>query len=170
MAKKDISSKEGIIGIIVFVFLLVVGMVYAQNTYSNKLKSITISVYSPPIETGQTIQEIIITKDDCKYTITNLNDKTTKNQECSVLKGGFNKIQNDANSYALIDKLQTPALKSEEDIKQGGVYTVTAELNNGDKYSLDVDSQFTSAMQPLLKDLQLYAPKLSDFGLVQENI
>lgn len=170
MDKKITRPAAGIIGILIIVGLLVAGLVYSQNRYSNKLKSISVEVYSPPIEGGQILQKIVITKDGCSEVVTNIDNNEVKYPECSVLKGGFGKIQEDANKYSLTDKLQTPSLKSLEDIKKGGVYNVTAELNNGDKYSLELDSQFVSTMQPFFKNLQLYAPNLSSYGLVEQSI
>jgi hypothetical protein len=170
MKKEIITTKQGIIGVLAVVGVLFAIFTYVQVTYSNKLKSLTISVYSPEIDTGQIFQQIKITKSGCSYRQINEKEKQTIDQPCSVIAGGFEKIQKDFNTYALVDKLQSNQFKTTDNPKDGGIYNFTAELNNGDKYSLNTDIKFVSQLQPLMKNIELYAPSSSEFGLVEKGI
>jgi hypothetical protein len=167
MKNKKISpTSVGIIVIISVVLGLVVIFGYIQNSYSTRVKSITVSSSSGPVAPEfQQTQSIYISKNICEFTTTKTQTNQTSTEECKVLPNKFEAIQNDANSYDLVGKIIANEKDSEADLLGGKNYSIRVELNDGTILSTEFDNNFTQSIEPFLDNLNLYVPQFSRLGL-----
>ena len=167
MKNKKISpTSVGIIVIISVVLGLVVIFGYIQNSYSTRVKSITVSSSSGPVAPEfQQTQSIYISKNICEFTTTKTQTNQTSTEECRVLPNKFEAIQNDANSYDLVGKIIANEKDSEADLLGGKNYSIRVELNDGTILSTEFDNNFTQSIEPFLDNLNLYVPQFSRLGL-----
>jgi len=165
-SKKLSSTSKGIIIIISVVIGLVVIFGYIQNSYSTKVKSITVTSSSGPIAPEfQQTQSIYISKNICEFTTTKTQTNQTSTEECKVLPNKFEAIQNDANSYDLVGKIIANEKDTEADLLGGKNYSIKIELNDGTVLSTEFDNNFTQSIEPFLDNLNLYVPQFSRLGL-----
>lgn len=167
MKNKKISpTSVGIIVIISVVLGLVVIFGYIQNSYSTRVKSITVTSSSGPVAPEfQQTQSIYISKNICEFTTTKTQTNQTSTEECRVLPNKFEAIQNDANSYDLVGKIIANEKDSEADLLGGKNYSIRVELNDGTILSTEFDNNFTQSIEPFLDNLNLYVPQFSRLGL-----
>jgi hypothetical protein len=167
MKNKKISpTSVGIIVIISVVLGLVVIFGYIQNSYSTRVKSITVTSSSGPVAPEfQQTQSIYISKNICEFTTTKTQTNQTSTEECKVLPNKFEAIQNDANSYDLVGKIIANEKDSEADLLGGKNYSIRVELNDGTILSTEFDNNFTQSIEPFLDNLNLYVPQFSRLGL-----
>jgi hypothetical protein len=164
--KKISPTSVGIIVIISVVLGLVVIFGYIQNSYSTRVKSITVSSSSGPVAPEfQQTQSIYISKNICEFTTTKTQTNQTSTEECKVLPNKFEAIQNDANSYDLVGKIIANEKDSEADLLGGKNYSIRVELNDGTILSTEFDNNFTQSIEPFLDNLNLYVPQFSRLGL-----
>lgn len=164
--KKISPSSVGIIVIISIVFGLVIIFSYIQNSYSTKVKSITVTSNSGPVAPEfQQTQSISISKNKCEFSTTKIQTNQTSTEECKILSNKFEAIQNDANSYNLIGKIVANENDSETDLLGGKKYSIIVELNDGTVLSTEFDNNFTQSIEPFLDNLNLYVPQFSRLGL-----
>jgi|688.fasta_scaffold101518_5 hypothetical protein len=164
--KKISPTSVGIIVIISVVLGLVVIFGYIQNSYSTRVKSITVSSSSGPVAPEfQQTQSIYISKNICEFTTTKTQTNQTSTEECRVLPNKFEAIQNDANSYDLVGKIIANEKDSEADLLGGKNYSIRVELNDGTILSTEFDNNFTQSIEPFLDNLNLYVPQFSRLGL-----
>jgi hypothetical protein len=164
--KKITPTSVGIIVIISVVLGLVVIFGYIQNSYSTRVKSITVSSSSGPVAPEfQQTQSIYISKNICEFTTTKTQTNQTSTEECRVLPNKFEAIQNDANSYDLVGKIIANEKDSEADLLGGKNYSIRVELNDGTILSTEFDNNFTQSIEPFLDNLNLYVPQFSRLGL-----
>lgn len=164
--KKISPTSVGIIVIISVVLGLVVIFGYIQNSYSTRVKSITVTSSSGPVAPEfQQTQSIYISKNICEFTTTKTQTNQTSTEECKVLPNKFEAIQNDANSYDLVGKIIANEKDSETDLLGGKNYSIRVELNDGTILSTEFDNNFTQSIEPFLDNLNLYVPQFSRLGL-----
>ena len=164
--KKISATSVGIIVIISVVLGLVVIFGYIQNSYSTRVKSITVTSSSGPVaHEFQQTQSIYISKNICEFTTTKTQTNQTSTEECKVLPNKFEAIQNDANSYDLVGKIIANEKDSEADLLGGKNYSIRVELNDGTILSTEFDNNFTQSIEPFLDNLNLYVPQFSRLGL-----
>jgi hypothetical protein len=164
--KKISATSVGIIVIISVVLGLVVIFGYIQNSYSTRVKSITVTSSSGPVAPEfQQTQSIYISKNICEFTTTKTQTNQTSTEECKVLPNKFEAIQNDANSYDLVGKIIANEKDSEADLLGGKNYSIRVELNDGTILSTEFDNNFTQSIEPFLDNLNLYVPQFSRLGL-----
>jgi hypothetical protein len=164
--KKISPTSVGIIVIISVVLGLVVIFGYIQNSYSTRVKSITVTSSSGPVAPEfQQTQSIYISKNICEFTTTKTQTNQTSTEECKVLPNKFEAIQNDANSYDLVGKIIANEKDSEADLLGGKNYSIRVELNDGTILSTEFDNNFTQSIEPFLDNLNLYVPQFSRLGL-----
>jgi hypothetical protein len=164
--KKISPTSVGIIVIISVVLGLVVIFGYIQNSYSTRVKSITVTSSSGPVAPEfQQTQSIYISKNICEFTTTKTQTNQTSTEECRVLPNKFEAIQNDANSYDLVGKIIANEKDSEADLLGGKNYSIRVELNDGTILSTEFDNNFTQSIEPFLDNLNLYVPQFSRLGL-----
>lgn len=164
--KKISPTSVGIIVIISVVLGLVVIFGYIQNSYSTRVKSITVSSSSGPVAPEfQQTQSIYISKNICEFTTTKTQTNQTSTEECKVLPNKFEAIQNDANSYDIVGKIIANEKDSENDLLGGKKYSIRLELNDGTVLSTEFDNNFTQSIEPFLDNLNLYVPQFSRLGL-----
>jgi hypothetical protein len=167
MKTKKISPYSiGIIVIISVVLGLVIIFSYIQNSYSTRVKSITVTSNSGPVAPEfQQTQSIFISKNKCEFSTTKIQTNQTSTEECKILPNKFEAIQNDANSYDLIGKIVANENDSETDLLGGKKYSIIVELNDGTVLSTEFDNNFTQSIEPFLDNLNLYVPQFSRLGL-----
>lgn len=164
--KKISPTSVGIIVIISVVLGLVVIFGYIQNSYSTRVKSITLTSSSGPVAPEfQQTQSIYISKNICEFTTTKTQTNQTSTEECKVLPNKFEAIQNDANSYDLVGKIIANEKDSEADLLGGKNYSIRVELNDGTILSTEFDNNFNQSIEPFLDNLNLYVPQFSRLGL-----
>lgn len=164
--KKISATSVGIIVIISVVLGLVVIFGYIQNSYSTRVKSITVTSSSGPVAPEfQQTQSIYISKNICEFTTTKTQTNQTSTEECKVLPNKLEAIQNDANSYDLVGKIIANEKDSEADLLGGKNYSIRVELNDGTILSTEFDNNFTQSIEPFLDNLNLYVPQFSRLGL-----
>jgi hypothetical protein len=164
--KKISPTSVGIIVIISVVIGLVAIFGYIQNSYSTRVKSITVTSSSGPVAPEfQQTQSIYISKNICEFTTTKTQTNQTSTEECRVLPNKFEAIQNDANSYDLVGKIIANEKDSEADLLGGKNYSIRVELNDGTILSTEFDNNFTQSIEPFLDNLNLYVPQFSRLGL-----
>ena len=164
--KKISPTSVGIIVIISVVLGLVVIFGYIQNSYSTRVKSITVTSSSGPVAPEfQQTQSIYISKNICEFTTTKTQTNQTSTEECKVLPNKFEAIQNDANSYDLVGKIIANEKDSEADLLGGKNYSIRVELKDGTILSTEFDNNFTQSIEPFLDNLNLYVPQFSRLGL-----
>ncbi len=166
MKKKNNSVRNGIIAIVSFVLLFAIGFIYVQSTYSNKLKSLKVTISSGPVSPEyQQTQTIFISGNSCTLTITKLASKQTSTETCTVQAGKFEQLQKDAQSYGLIDKIISNQKDSGSDLLGGKKFTFEATLNDGTTFTTVADDNFIENIQPFINSLNLYVPQFSKLGL-----
>ncbi|GDX63042.1 hypothetical protein LBMAG34_5760 [Candidatus Saccharibacteria bacterium] len=164
--KKISPTSVGIIVIISVVLGLVVIFGYIQNSYSTRVKSITVTSSSGPVAPEfQQTQSIYISKNICEFTTTKTQTNQTSTEECKVLPNKFEAIQNDAKSYDLVGKIIANEKDSEADLLGGKNYSIRVELNDGTILSTEFDNNFNQSIEPFLDNLNLYVPQFSRLGL-----
>ena len=166
MKAKNNSIRNGIAAIVIFVALLVGIFVYVQNTYSNKVKSIKVTVNSGPVSPEfQQTQSITITYKSCTFTTTKTVSKQTTSEACSITPSKFEQIQKDASSYDLVGKIITNQKDSETDLLGSKKYTFEVTLNDGSTFTTEADNNFIQSIEPFLSNMNLYVPAFSRIGL-----
>jgi len=166
MNNKNNTVQYAIFAIVSFVFVLVGIFIYVQKTYSNKVKSVKVSVNSGPVSPEfQQTQSILITKDSCTFTTVKTVSKQTTTDPCSVQAGKFEQIQQDISTYGVIDKIIANQKDSENDLLGGKKYSFQVTLKDGTTFSTEADNNFIQSIEPFLDNLNLYVPQFSRLGL-----
>lgn len=157
---KPNSTKLLIAGIIVFVGLLLIIMLVAQQSFSHRIKHITITLSNGPVspEFQQTAM-LTITPTSCVITITKFQPQTNETQSCPMDSEIFNKVQASTDGYGVIDKII--ANDYSDNVIGGRQATISIELQNGTVFSTNITPQFYSDMGPYFEEIELLVPALN---------
>lgn len=160
------AAKKLIAGILIFVALLVGVLLIAQNSFSHKLRSITITTNSGPVSPEfQQTTVFELTSTSCSITVTKTISNEATSTACNLQADKFGAIQKDIYTYSVIDKIMANKQDAQKPLIGGPSYTISITLNNGQTYTTEANSSFTESIQPLLDDLNLYIDSFSDLGI-----
>jgi len=166
MQNNDLATKKLIAGILIFVTLLVGVLLIAQNSFSQKLKSITITTNSGPVSPEfQQTSVFELTDKSCSITTTKTASSETVTNPCNLQSDKFSMIQKDIYNYSVIDKIIANKQDAQKSLIGGPSYNISVTLNNGQTYSTDSNTNFTEGIQPLLDSLNLYVNNFSELGI-----
>jgi hypothetical protein len=166
MPNNNSAAKKLIAGILIFVALLVGILLIAQNSFSHKLRSITITTNSGPVSPEfQQTSVFELTSTSCSITVTKTISNEVTSTACNLQADKFGTIQKDIYTYSVIDKVLANKQPSQLGPLGGPSYTISITLNNGQTYTTESNANFTESIQPLLDDLNLYVDNFSDLGI-----
>ena len=147
--------------IIAATLLILAVVIFAQQTFSHRIKSIEIVKSSGPVSPEfQQTESILITRDSCNITIKKVVSGETNSLNCQLKTSDFNSLQKSANEYSLIDKVLAND-KNSAALLGGSTVKITVTLQNGDSFSTEGDTNFQSEISPFLKQVGLQYPDVA---------
>ncbi|MEI6581510.1 MAG: hypothetical protein WCN86_01395 [bacterium] len=166
MPNNNSAAKKLIAGILIFVALLVGILLIAQNSFSHKLRSITITTNSGPVSPEfQQSSVFELTSTSCSITVTKTISNEVQSTPCSLQADKFGALQKDIYNYSVIDKIMANKQDAQKPLIGGPSYNISVTLNNGQTYSTKSNVNFTEGIQPLLDSLNLYVNNFSELGI-----
>lgn len=146
-------------GIILFVGLLLIVMLIAQQSFSHKIKQITIMVSSGPVSPEfQQTSILNITPTSCTTTVTKVQPQTSETKSCPMDSEVFNKVQASTGSYGVIDKII--ANNDASSLMGGKEVTISIELQNGTVFSTKMTPRLYNDMEPYFEEIGLLVPAI----------
>ncbi len=153
-----------IAGIVMFVFVLLALMLVAQQSFSHRIKQVTLTKSSSSVspEFYESTQ-VTISSGSCKVVVSKYN-APEQTEKCSIDDEDFSKIKSAIYSYRVVDKMI--ANSSESGLIEDKKLSMTIELQDGTTFTAILDSQFVEDMAPFFEEIQLLVPEL---GKVMPN-
>jgi len=141
--------------IVAAVLILAAVLIFAQQSYSHKIKSIEITKSTGPVAPEyQQTQSIVITKDSCIVKTTKVISNETTSANCQSKTSNFDDLQKKAAEYDVINKIIANG-KGGSDVIGGGTLAITITLQNGDSFSTESGTDFSASIEPFLNQIPL---------------